>query len=600
MSTNLINKSDVKNAIKVNGFVGNLCAGALMRILGINEVNETYNNIRQYEGAEFATKLIEYLNVTVDYIPEELEYLPKDQPFIVVSNHPFGAIDGIIMLSLLSKQRPDIKILTNFILSYIPNLADYFFPVNPFTDRPGMKSSLRGLKLAKEHLAGGGVLGLFPSGEVSSNRNKEKVVKDIEWQHSIIKLIKGAGVPVVPMYFDGGNSRLFHMMGAINPYLRTARLPHELFNKRGKTIQVRLGRPMMPTEFDEFVQMSDLGKYLWNRTYALEANVAQSVSDANVAVAELPADFEPVAEPTDKEQLKGEVASIAAEKLFEVGRYECYFAKTEQIPLLMREIARTREITFRAVGEGTGKPLDTDKYDEYYRHLILWDKDAQEFVGAYRLGMGDEIVPKYGVDGFYTNTLFKYKKEFKKYLKKAVELGRSFVVPDYQKDPLALMLLIKGLMYVAIKCPQVRYFIGPVSISSWYPMFYRSLMVHYLKNKHSIPEFKDYVVPVYPFVPDFHRVNVDDLVGTKVESLERFDRFMLRMSGNKFRLPTLLKKYIKLNARILAFNVDPDFNYCVDGLIMLDLLEVPKSEIDTLSKEFEDKESVYKRFGIEQ
>ncbi len=600
MGTKLINKSEVKNAIKVNGFIGNLCAGALMYILGVNKVNETYGHIHQYDGADFADKLIEHLNVSIDYIPDELEYLPKDQPFIVVSNHPFGAIDGVIMLSLLSKKRHDIKILTNFILSYIPNLAGHFFPVNPFTDRPGMKSSLKGLKMAKEHLAQGGVLGLFPAGEVSSNRNKDRVVKDIQWQHSIVKLIKGAGVPVVPMYFDGGNSRLFHMMGAVNPYLRTARLPHELFNKRDKTIKVRFGRPIMTTEIDEFVNIDDLGKYLWNRSYALESNITSDSQDVNVVAENMPENMEPVAAPSDNGELAREIESIVAEKLFEVGKYECYFAKTEQIPLLMREIARTREITFRAVGEGTGKALDTDKYDAYYRHLVLWDKEKGEFVGAYRLGMGDEIIPKYGVDGFYTNTLFKYKKEFKQYLRGAVELGRSFVVPEYQKDPLALMLLIKGLMYVAIKCPQVRYFIGPVSISSWYPMFYRSLMVHYLKCKHSIPEFENYVTPVSPFVSDFHRVNVNELVGTKVESLERFDRFMLRMSGNRFRLPTLLKKYVKLNARILAFNVDPDFNYCVDGLIMLDLLEVPKSEIDTLSKEFEDKGAVYRRFGIEE
>lgn len=151
MGTKLINKSEVKNAIKVKGFAGNLLASALMRILGLEKVNEIYSHIEPYWGIEFADKLIEHMNVTVDFIPDELEYLPKDQPFIIVSNHPFGAIDGIIMLSVLGKKRPDLKILTNFILSYIPNLKDHFFPVNPFTDRPGMRSSLGGLKMAKEH-----------------------------------------------------------------------------------------------------------------------------------------------------------------------------------------------------------------------------------------------------------------------------------------------------------------------------------------------------------------------------------------------------------------------------------------------------------------
>ena len=320
MSTKLINKSEVKNAIKVKGFAGDILASALMRILGLEKVNEIYSHIKPYWGIEFADKLIEHMNVTVDYIPDELEYLPVDQPFIIVSNHPFGAIDGIIMLSILGKKRPDLKILTNFILSYIPNLEDHFFPVNPFTDRPGMKSSLRGLKLAKEHLAAGGALGLFPSGEVSSDANKERVVKDIDWQNSIIKLIKGAKVPVVPLYFDGGNSRLFHLMGRVNPYLRTARLPYELFNKEGKTISFRIGKPIMPAEFEEFIDLTKMGKHLWNRTYALEANFAHSsvdIGDGKHVKQEI------VAPHVEVDKLEKEIGTIASDKLFEVGDYEC-------------------------------------------------------------------------------------------------------------------------------------------------------------------------------------------------------------------------------------------------------------------------------------
>lgn len=596
MSTKIVNKSEVKNVIKVKGFAGNILAGLVMRILGINKINDIYSHIYQYQGIEFADKLIEHMNVSCDVLPEELEYLPKDQPFIIVSNHPFGAIDGIMMLSVLGKLRPDIKILTNFILSYIPNLEAHFFPVNPFTDRPGMRSSLKGLKMAKEHLANGGVLGLFPSGEVSSNRNKEGVVKDIEWQSSIIKLIKGAGVPVVPVYFDGSNSRLFHLMGMVNPYLRTARLPHELINKRDKTISLRIGKPIMPAEFEEYGDIEELGKYLWNRTYALEANVAPQ--EQTEVSNEPQANVEPIAPHIDTEKLCADIESVADSRLFEVGNYQCYLVKTEQIPSLMTEIAICREETFRAVGEGTNKSMDTDNYDTYYRHLVLWDKEKKALVGAYRLGMGDEIVPEYGLEGFYSHTLFRYKKEFSPFMAQAVELGRSFVVPEYQKDPLALMLLIKGIMYMIIKYPQVRYLIGPVSISAWYPHFYRSLMVHYLQLKQSIPEFEGSVSPKCPFESEYHRVNVEDLVGRKLDSLERFDRFMFRLSNNKYRMPTLLKKYLKINARILAFNVDPDFNYCVDGLIMLDVLKVPKGEIDSLSKEFSDKEEVYRRFGI--
>lgn len=593
MNKKLVSKSQIKRVFKVRGAFGNAIASATLSVTGLNRINKLYRGVSEYQGIDFADHLLEDLNVKCDYIPQELELLPKDEPFIIVSNHPFGGLDGIIMLHLFGRVRPDLRILTNFILSYIPNLENYFFPVNPFSENKELRSSLKGIRLAKEHLKNGGVLGLFPAGEVSSNANKERIVKDIEWQHSIIKLIKSAGVPVVPIYFDGGNSKYFHMLGRINKLLRTIRLPGEVFNKKDKTISVRIGRPVSVAEIEEFVTIKDLGKYLWNRTYALESNMsdAQKLPEQN-----LPG--EKIANAVDTDLLVAEIDSRGQDLLFEVKDYACYLFKREDIPNLIRELGVRREEAFRAIGEGTNKEIDTDRYDEYYRHLVLWNKKDKAVIGAYRLGFGDEILNSYGLEGFYSHSLFRYKPEFKTYLKKAIELGRSFVTLEYQKDPLALMLLIKGLMYAVIRNPQVRYLIGPVSISSWYPIFYRSLMIHYLKLRHGRSAMAKWVNPKQKFVPDFHRVNVDSLLKGKLDSIEKFDRFIFRLSNNKFRLPTLLKKYIKINSRIVAYNVDPDFNNCVDGLIMLDIYEVPKQEIDSLSKEMEDKTAVYKRFGI--
>lgn len=611
MSTKVINKSEVKNALKVKGFLGEAIASIAMWIAGLNRMNALYSHISEYQGIEFASKLIEHLNVKCDVVAEELEYLPKNEPFIIVSNHPFGAIDGMILLTKIGAIRPDFKILTNFILSHIPNLEEQFFPVNPFTDKPGLRSSLKGLKLAKEHLVAGGVLGLFPAGEVSSNCNKEKIVKDIDWQHSIIKLIMTAGVPVVPVYFDGGNSKFFHLIGKISPMLRTVRLPHELANKKDKTISMRIGRPILATEIEEFTTKEALGKYLWNRTYALEANISASkdakredeptVEKLNItheAAREEGGYTVPLSEPEDKEAMAAEISAAPDSKLFELGSYACYLFDVKDIPTVMKEIGRCREESFRNVGEGTNRAIDTDSYDEYYKHLVLWDQSQKAIVGAYRLGFGAEIIAQYGLTGLYTHSLFRYKPAFRWHLLKSIELGRSFVSLAYQKEALPLMLLIKGLLYTVIKYPQIKYLIGPVSMSAWYPLFYRSLMVYYLQQKQSIPLFANYVLPVNPFEPDYKRVDVATLLTGRIDSLEKFDRFMFRLSNNKYRLPTLLKKYLKINAKIVAFNVDPDFNYCVDGLIMLNLTEVPKSEIDTLSKEFEDREMVYRRFDI--
>ncbi len=615
MSTKLINNSQVKSALKIKGLIGSLIAGTAMHITGFNRINKIYSHISEYKGIAFADSLISHLNIQCCYKYEDLEYIPKTGPFIVVSNHPFGAIDGLIMLSLIGKIRPDIKVLTNFLLSYIPNLEEEFFPVNPFTSKPGLKSSLAGLKMAMEHLQSGGVLGLFPSGEVSSNNNKKRVVKDIEWQKSIIKLIQNAEVPVVPIFFSGQNSALFHFLGKIHPMLRTVRLPHELSNKKNKNIIIKIGAPVNVAAIKEYDTIKGLGDYLYNRTYALEGDInydefpAQSsiknlikagksiVSNGKIALSENSSP-EKIEEPIAQDILEKEIASIEDCRLFTVRKYQCYLAGIERIPNLLKEIGVRREIAFRAVGEGTGKSSDIDSYDTYYKHLILWDSEQHSLVGAYRLGIGNEIMDKYGRKGFYSYTLFRYKPAFKYQLTRSLELGRSFVCLEYQKDPLALMLLIKGIFYTVIRYKNLRYLLGPVSISSSYPLFYRSLMVYYLKNAHSAPQYCSMVIPRRPFKPNYCKVDPQGLLQHKISSLEKFDRFMLKLSDGQYRMPTLLKKYLKLNARIVDYNVDPDFNFCIDGLIMLTLNEVPRNEIDALSKEFSNKEEIYRRFDI--
>lgn len=608
MSAKLVNNSQVKSALKVKGWAGTAIASLAMAITGFNRLNRIYKHISDYQGIDFAQKLIEYLNITCIVNEKEFDYIPKEGPFIIVSNHPYGAIDGLMLLNIIGRIRPDIKILTNFLLSYIPNLEDSFFPVNPFTDKPGLKSSLKGLKMAKEHLQAGGALALFPAGEVSTKANKQKMVKDIEWQDSVIKLIQRSNVPVIPFFFSGQNSAMFHFLGKIHPLLRTVRLPHELSNKKNKTFHMRIGLPVPVSEIEEYSNSKELGKYLYSRTYALEANIAKDKNylqdeeskkkKKKLSGNKIKREVKEIAPQINKEILLQEIEKNSGGFLFETGNYACYLFEYEDIPNIIQELGVKREIAFRAIGEGTGKEVDIDQYDTYYKHLVLWDKEQHAVVGAYRLGFGNEIMQKYGLDGFYSHTLFGYRQEFSFQLKRSIELGRSFVAIEYQKDPLALMLLIKGLFYTVIKYPDIKYLIGPVSISDQYPPFYRSIMIYYLQKMHAIPQYANLISPKTPFVANYKKTDPDYLLKNKISSIEKFDRFMFRISNSTYRMPTLLKKYLKMNARIIGYNVDPDFNYCVDGLIMLALNEMPRSEIDALSKEFEDKTQLYQRFEI--
>jgi putative hemolysin len=592
MITKVVTKQDIKRATHLRGLLGDITASLVMWRLGLNRINKRYSKFAQYTGREFTTALLKEFGVQYELDDRELENIPQEGPFIFVSNHPYGAIDGVILLNIFSSVRPDIKLLTNFILSHIPNLKEFFLPVNPFENNKGLKKSFTGLRMASETLQAGGCLGLFPAGEVSTHYGSS-IIQDKEWQPSVVKLIKNAEVPIIPVYCHGTNSKLFHTIGKIHPVLRTLRLPRELLNKRGKIVSVRIGKAISVNEVNEYKDVKSLGLYLKSRSYALEANIKKEkkwVADKELI---------PIALPKNRRALMKEITSLPHNKLlFTTGHYACYLTDSASIPLMMHELGRRREESFRAIGEGTGKPLDLDEYDEYYKHLILWDKQKSRLVGAYRLGFGHEIIKKRGIKGLYSNSLFGYEKPIHNILNQAIELGRSFVVTDYQKETLPLVLLIKGLFYSVLNNPEIRYLMGPVSISSWYPKFYRSLMIYYLHKNHSVKELEPYIIPKNPFFPDYLRCSVENLMQNKMESVEKFDRYLMRLSNNEYRLPTLVKKYLKINSKIIKFNVDPDFNYCVDGLVLLDLLQISKQEVIGLSKDEPNKEKVFKRFGI--
>lgn len=596
MKTKVVNISDIKNAIHLQGPLGTLAASAVMKILGLDRLNALYAEISEATGREFTGRLLEKMDIRYDLNPKELENIPRTGPFILVSNHPFGGIDGIILFHIVSSIRPDFKILTNFLLSRIDNLKDYFLPVNPFSEMKGRRKSLAGLRAARNLLAEGGCLGLFPAGEVSA-AYRRRTIEDKEWSSSMTKLIRSSKVPVIPVYFDGYNSERFYRLGRINPWLRTVRLPRELLNKAGRTVPMRIGKPVTVSEMEEYANDREFGHYLRSRVYAMEANVSRPRTREEI----LPGDSVPVALPRDLQSMLREIGILEAEghHLFDTANYACYLAPYELIPNLMHEIGRLREEAFRRAGEGTNKELDLDEYDKTYRHLILWDKSGRRIAGAYRLGIGRDIFPAAGVKGFYSDTLFAYRSpEADGFLPYAIELGRSFVANDYQREALPLMLLIKGLMFSVIKYPDCRYLIGPVSISDWYPEFYKSLMVHYALHRHGDSSLARMIRPRNPYRPDFLRCDPQALLGRKSDTVEKFDRFLLRLSDNAYRLPTLVKKYIKLNCRFLAFNVDKDFNNCLDGLIILDLKDVPREEIEALAKDRPDREEILARFGF--
>ena len=590
----VVTNSDLKKALGLKGIFGTCVAGMAYGFLRLGKINRLFDGAADYQGREFADHLLENMNITIDVAPEQLENIPKEGGFVLVSNHPFGGIEGVMLLSAIAKVRPDFKVMANFILSHIPNLKECFFAVNPFEKNPEWKSSVGGIKGAIQHIAAGNGLGVFPAGEVSRYHGHD-YPEDLPWSTSIARIIKNAGVPVIPVFWEGRNSRLFYAVDKIHSMLGTARLTKELINKHDTCFNLQIGKPILTSEVAQYENPKELAAYLRSRSYALEANIpAKAVEKKEVKQVEIDA-------PTDLSLMLAELESIREKSfLYSTVNFDCYLADYEDIPNIMHEIARLREEAFRAIGEGTGKSLDQDEFDKYFKQMFLWDNVKQKIAGCYRLGIGSEIVPKMGIKGFYVSTLVNIDESFSDKLSHTIELGRSFVTLDYQKEVLPMMLLLRGLSDVVVRYPQINHFIGPVSISAWYPKFYLSLIARFVAENHAIEdELKDKVTPKTPFVPDFLKVDSDALMKHNMGSVEKFDKFLLRLSNGEYRLPTLYKKYLKLNAKFLCFNVDPDFNDTLDSLLFLTFTDFPEDEVMPLFRDSsdEEKEIVRKRFG---
>ena len=590
----VVTLSDLKNALGLKGFFGTCAAGLAYGYLRLGKINRLFDGAADYQGREFADHLIENMGITIDVSPEQLENIPKEGGFVVVSNHPFGGIEGVMLLSAIAKVRPDFKLMANFILAHIPNLKECFFSVNPFEKNPEWKSSVGGIKGAIQHIAEGKGLGVFPAGEVSRYHGHD-YPEDLPWSTSIARIIKNANVPVIPVFWEGRNSKLFYAVDKIHPMLGTARLTKELINKHDTCFNLQIGKLILPAEVALYENPKELAAYLRSRSYALEANIpTKAVEKTKIKQAEIDA-------PTDLSLMLAELEAIREKSfLYSTANYDCYLADCADIPNLMHEIARLREETFRAIGEGTGKSLDQDEFDGYFKQMFLWDTVKQKIAGCYRLGIGSEIIPQFGIKGFYVSTLVNIDESFSDKLSHTIELGRSFVALDYQKEVLPMMLLLRGLSDVVVRYPEINHFIGPVSISAWYPKFYLSLIARFVSEKHAIEdELKGKVTPKTPFVPDYLKVDSDILLKNNMNGVDKFDKFLFRLSNGEYRLPTLYKKYLKLNAKFLCFNVDPDFNDTLDSLLFLTFTDFPEDEVMPLFRDSsdEEKETVRKRFG---
>ena len=574
---------------------GEYFAKFLMYILRFNKLNKIYEKIASKKGIEFIEEIIRTFEFNIEFDKEELKKVPVSGPLIVVANHPFGGFDCLLLIKYLSLVRSDVKVIGNFLLQKVDPISEYFINSNIFdsakTDECGSHS--QEATEAINHLQNGGVLCLFPAGELSTYGTFETITDQV-WQFPVVKFVKKARVPVLPVYFQGTHSRLFHLIAKIHPSLRQVRLPSELLSKKNKHIKLRIGSAIKVEDQDKLCDIYQFGRFIRAKTYCMQSKLeVKRFFNYNLKPQLKP---EPVIEPVPRELLIEEINKIRQNHLlFNLKNYTILCAPSTEIPNVLNEIGRLREITFREVGEGTNRSIDIDEFDLYYHQMFIWDEDEQRVVGAYRIGKGKDIMEQYGKRGFYLHSLFRIDENFIPVLNQSLELGRSFVVKDYQRKPMPLFLLWKGILYFLLKNPEYRYLIGPVSISNNYSNISKSLIISFIMRNHLDWKMARYVKPrnSFKFMTDNRDINI--LMENMEHDINRLDKAIGDLDELNPGLPVLLKKYIKQNAKIVAFNVDPKFNNCLDGFIILDVNDVPKNTIESLSKEANDG-SILERF----
>lgn len=594
----LISKEDLITAAGLHklGFLKNPTAGLLMSLTKLNKVNALYDKIKDKEGQDFFNAFIQEQNLKYIAFEEDLAKIPKTGPFILVSNHPLGAIDGILMTKILSEIRPDFKVMGNFLLEKIKPMKPYVIPVNPFEGRKEIRSSSTGMRETLQHLQNGGCIGIFPAGEVSNKNNEFNEIQDKKWEIPALKLIKKAKVPVLPMYFHAKNSRIFYQMAKLHPDLQTLMLPTEMMRKREKPIRIRIGKPISVKVIDEQETPEQLGDFLRNKIQILKSYYEKRKSlielmnlpnlKLNFPILKEGNVVPNIIDETPEKDILEDIESLYKKDkmLFRNNNYEVFFAEYDEIPSIMREIGRQREITFRAVGEGSNLPFDLDEYDKHYHHLFLWDKEAKKLVGAYRMALGKKVMKSFGIKGFYISSLFEFDQELQPFFRKVIEMGRAYITQEYQQKPLPLFLLWRGIVYVCLKNPDHKFLMGGVSISNKFSDFSKSLMIEFMRSHYYDSAVAQYVHPKNEYKVGLKERDKSLFFDEVDADLNKLDKLIDDLEPG-MRMPVLIKKYVKQNAKVVAFNVDPNFNDAIDGLMYIRISDIPESTITPVLEE---------------
>lgn len=519
----------------------------------------------------FMEEALRKKNVQVEADAHSLKNLAVKVPSLFIVNQALEDVDELVLIHLLEKSgiayklierkdEPDPALAQHFIhLDYsLLQWEDYVKAI--FKELIKAKSEAYSLCLILHF----------------TDRTLDTPVRD-QFLNHLMRAVKKAEIPVVPVRLKTP------FPGFVRPSIG-GRIVQWMWGDPHK-VTVRVGGQISVEDQQKFEKTKDFKRFIQSKIFSLGSGLeVKPFYRRNFF--KRPEQEEPIAEPIDNQVIADEIGQLKFKSLIaSQGEYDIFVVEATDIPKTIQEIGRLRELTFREVGEGTGKARDLDEYDLYYRQLILWDRETKQIAGGYRMGVGDEIFERYGAEGFYISSLFKIGAGFHPFMKKSVELGRSYIVPAHQKKRLPLFLLWKGILYFLLKNPRFSYLYGPVSISKYYSNLSRGVIVAYIKKyfyNHALAQF---LKPRKPFKVKVDKVDVEMLAENLGDQLQSLDNLIEDIEPEHFKLPVLVRQYLKLNARFISFNVDPNFSDVLDGFIILDLNDVPIAMIETLKKE---------------
>ena len=528
----------------------------IKKLLHEDDFNDVINKNLHLRGFAFLDKFLKYFKFSYQVDPNSYNNIPSEGRLLIVANHPIGTLDGLALIKLVRSVRPDVRIVANQVLSSMEPLKSVFLPIDVLSKKAAHKKAYKSMLAALENEE---AVIVFPAGEVS--RITPKGVRDGKWKTGFIKLAKKANCPVLPIYIKASNSVLFYGASTFYKPLGTLLLVKEMFNKEHQEVKFTVGSLIPYQAFAESEENNkELSQKFRKHTLNLGKKKKKPLFDTIETIAH-PGDSKALKKALYQSRLLGETTD--GKKIF-------LYQYKDDCPV-MQEIARLRELTFRTVEEGTGEAHDLDKYDVHYRHLVLWDENELEIVGSYRIGEGQKIMATQGVKGFYTHTLFNLNENFQKYLPESIELGRSFVQPRYWGQR-SLDYLWYGIGAYLRENPEVKYLFGSVSMSNAYPQEAKEVIISFYKQQFGAEE--ELATAKTPFViseqsQQFAELEFNDDYKTSFKILNS----ELKKLGVK--VPTLYKQYVELctdkGCRFIDFNIDPDFNNCIDSLVMVEL-----------------------------